>query len=94
MEEPTAKLIEDAVQRAFSSSVQEGRYIDVSRIPLICQSMVQISKDLTAVKEQMVQERTGLVTQDQFWPVKTLVYGLVGLTLVAVVKIFVDMALK
>ncbi len=64
------KTVEAAVIKGFSASAGEGRYIDVTRIPLICQSIVGIDKKL----EQ-------LVTQQEFWPVKTLVYGIVGLML-------------
>ncbi len=64
------KTVEAAVVKGFSASAGEGRYIDVTRIPLICQSIVGIDEKLDK-----------LVTQDQFWPVKTLVYGITGLLL-------------
>lgn len=67
-------IVNDAVQAAFSASAGQGRYIDISRIPLICQSIVGIDKKLDE-----------LVTQAEFWPVKTLVYGITGLMLAAVV---------
>jgi hypothetical protein len=35
--------------------------------------------------ESMENKMSGLVTQDQFWPIKTLVYAGVGITLTAVV---------
>ena len=32
---------------------KQGRYIDVSRIPLICQSIVQIGKDIEEIKGEI-----------------------------------------
>ncbi len=66
--------IEKAVERGFKAGVDEKRYIDVTRIPLICQSIVGIDKKLD-----------DLVTKTEFWPVKTIVYSLVGLILSGVV---------
>ena len=87
MDETTVRQIERAVERGFSMNVEEGRYIDVSRIPLICQSIIGIDKKL----EEM---RNNLVTQDQFWPIRTLVYGVVGLMLsgmvVAIIALVVN----
>lgn len=75
------KRIEDAVVRAFSAGVDQKRFIDVSRVPLICQSINQIALDIKEIKATQAT----LVTQDQFWPVKTLVYGVVALMLTSVV---------
>lgn len=80
MDTTTIKQIEDAVERAFQVGVDSKRFIDVSRIPLICQSIVQIGDDISEIKVSM----NDLVTQDQFWPVKTIVYGIVALILTAV----------
>lgn len=66
--------IEDAVTRAFSAGVDSRRFIDVTRVPLLCQSIVEINNKMDK-----------MVTQDQFWPVKTLVYGLLGLLLTGLV---------
>lgn len=81
MDEPIKQAITEAVQDAFSSGIEKGRFVDISRVPLICQSIVQIGKDITELKE--VQAK--LVTQDQFWPVRTLVYSTVALMLLGVV---------
>ncbi len=79
MDELTRQGITEAVQEAFSAGIEKGRFVDISRVPLICQSIIQIGKDITELKEV----QAGLVTQDQFWPVKTLVYATVGLMLLA-----------
>lgn len=70
MDTITERKIEEAVARAFSAGVDNKRYIDVSRIPLICQSIIGIDKKLEE-----------LVTKTEFWPVKTLVYGITGILL-------------
>lgn len=82
MDEQTKKEIEDAVVRAFSAGIGNRRFIDVSRIPLICQSIVGIDEKLDK-----------LVTQDQFWPVKTLVYGLTALMLTGIVGALIKLVL-
>lgn len=70
MDAITEQRIEEAVMRGFSAGVEDKRYIDVSRIPLICQSIIGIDKKLDE-----------LVTKTEFWPVKTLVYGITGILL-------------
>jgi hypothetical protein len=74
MDDAIIKQIQVAVKEAFSENVSGGRYVDITRVPLLCQAVIGIDKKLDE-----------MVTQDQFWPVKTLVYGLVGIMLTAVV---------
>lgn len=78
MDDTLDARIEQAVARAFSAGVGNKRYIDVSRIPLICQSITSIHEDIKAIKETLDGK---IVTQEAFWPVKTLVYGITGLLL-------------
>ncbi len=66
--------VASGVEKGFKAGVDDKRYIDVTRIPLICQSIVSIDKKLDQ-----------LVSKEEFWPVKTLVYGLTALMLSAVV---------
>lgn len=67
------------MKQAFTEAVTEmlsenpTRYVDVSRVPLICQALIGINEKMDK-----------MVTQDQFWPVKSIVYGAVGLILTAV----------
>lgn len=72
-------MMEAAFDRSFKKAftLDDGvtrRFVDVSRANLICQSLVGIDKKLENIDSNMVN-------QDQFWPVKTLVYGLTGLML-------------
>ncbi len=75
--------IADAVERGFKAGVDEKRYIDVTRIPLICQSIVSIDSKLDK-----------LVSKEEFWPVKTLVYGITGLMLSGVIGALLVLVLK
>lgn len=70
----TREEIKLAVHEAFGETAGTGRYVDVTRIPLICQSIKNIDTKL----EQ-------LVTKEAFWPVKTLVYGITALMLSGIV---------
>lgn len=77
-------------EMALLEMVQNKRFLDLERVPLIC-------KDIADIKNMMEEDRDArknLVTQDQFWPVKTLVYGFVGLILVAVVSALVALVIK
>ena len=69
-----------SVQEAIRTemSPDRGRYVDLSRVPLICQAILGINEKMSNITSNMV-------TQDQFWPVKTLVYGFVAIVLFAVV---------
>ena len=53
MDEQLKKEIRQAVEDAFSASVSDKRYIDVSRIPLICQSVVEIHSSLNKINSDM-----------------------------------------
>lgn len=64
-----------------------GRFIDVSRVPLICQSIVQISEDIKEIRENMINK-------DQFSPVQKVVYGLVAVLLLGVIGAVLAMVLR
>lgn len=61
-------------------------------------------KEMAGLKAEMAAFRVefnsaqetmkGLVTKDQFWPVKTLVYGMVGIMLLGVAGVWVQNALR
>ncbi len=78
-----SEKIQKAVEKAFAAKVEGGRYVDISRVPLLCQAVIGIDKKLD-----------DMVTQDQFWPVKTLVYGLVGIILTAVIVAVIALVIK
>lgn len=81
MEPATFDAIKKAVQEAFSAEGGDKRFIDVSRVPLICQAIVGIHDDIKDIKDKLDQK---FVTRESFTPVQRVVYGLVGLILTAV----------
>ena len=81
----------EAMQTFFKEGVAAGRYVDVSRIPLICQNISTIHADIGEIKQKL---ETKYVTQESFFPVKSLVYGLVGIILTAVIGGFVMLLIK
>lgn len=54
MDERTLQAIRDAVEDAFGAGVKEKRYIDVSRIPLICQAIVSLDKRMEGVESNII----------------------------------------
>lgn len=80
MHENFRDTIKSAVREEMSP--ERGRYLDISRVPLICQALIGLDEKMDHV-----------VTQDQFWPVKTLVYGFVGIILMAVVGALVALVI-
>lgn len=86
--EEAKKIIEKARLEAENMMRESHpRFIDVSRVPLICQSIIQINASLDELKENMV-------SKEAFWPVKTLVFGIVGLMLAGIVGALMVLVLK
>lgn len=97
MDPATFDAIKKAVQEAFSAEGGDKRFIDVSRVPLICQAIVTMGSDIgeikKSIKENGVKLDTNFVSKTEFTPVKTLVYGFVGLILIAVVGAIVGLVI-
>lgn len=81
----------DALREVFGEHEDAKRFVDVTRIPLICKSIIDMSKSIEDINTKL---DTKLVNQDQFTPVKQLVYGLVALILVAVVGAVLTIVIK
>jgi hypothetical protein len=90
MDSNTSDAITKAVQQAFSVEGGDRRYIDITRIPLICQSIVNIEQNLVKIDTKL---DSSFVTKNEFLPVKTLVFGFVGLILIAVVTAIVGLVI-
>lgn len=54
-------------------------------------SIKYIQRDIAEIKEKLDEK---YVTQDEFKPVKAIVYGMVGLILVAVIGYIISLAIK
>lgn len=74
-------------EKTMLELVQGRRFLDLERVPLIC-------RDIAQIKEMLEKQGKSLVTQDQFWPVKTLVYGMVGIILMGVVVALMALVIK
>jgi hypothetical protein len=61
---------------------QDRKFIDTTRIPLICQDIRGIHKTLEEIRVTLDSK---IVTRDQFSPIQKIVYGGVGLILTSVV---------
>jgi hypothetical protein len=68
MAELTAEILAD--------KQENKRFIDIGRIPLICQSILEINDSLASIKKTL-DER--FITKDRYLPVERLVYGQVGI---------------
>lgn len=82
-------VVTKAFEATFNITDNNGqkRFLDVTRVPLICQSIVGIHQTLENMQQNMV-------TQEAFWPVKTLVYGVVGLMLTGMMTAILALALR
>lgn len=83
-DEQHIKHIEEALRRVFEFGQENQRFIDVSRVPLICQSIVQINDNVREIKENMV-------SKDRFVLVERTVYGGVTVILLAVLGALVKL---
>lgn len=81
-DERVTKLLTDALKEAFGEHAASGRFVDVSRIPLICKSIIDTNDRLKEIASKL---DNAYVTKEAFNPVKSIVYGLVALILVSVV---------
>lgn len=69
--------LEDAVVRALGRGAAENRYIDIGRIPFICDDIKTISDSLKTINQKLESLST--------YPlVKIIVFGMVGVVLLAV----------
>lgn len=72
----------EALRDVFGEGETSGRFVDITRIPLICKSILDMHANLTEIKEMLDQK---FVSKERFAPIEKVVYGLVGLMLTAVV---------
>ena len=90
-DERTAKIVGAAIKEAFGENKAQGRYIDVSRIPLICQNIDGIHSTLQLIDKKIDEK---MVTNERFSPIEKIVYGAVGLILTGVLGALLVLILK
>lgn len=83
--------IAEALRQVFGEGQERQRFIDITRIPLICQSIIQIADDMRDMKQTLEEK---FVTKDQFWPIQTLVYGLTSILLTGIVVALLAMVFR
>lgn len=79
--EEAVEVLAKALREVFGDEKGQ-RFIDVSRIPLLCASVINTGKAIEEINKKLDEK---YVTKESFDPVKTLVFGLVGLILTGVV---------
>ena len=93
-DEKTINSISEALRKVFGENERAGKFIDVSRIPLICQNINEIHARLTDMAESMKENNENYINKDMFWPIKTLVYGATGIILTGVISALVYLVVQ
>ena len=84
-DERTTKSLVDALRTVFGENQDARRFVDITRIPLICQSITGIHETLKELRSMMQDAEEKHVSQTEFKPVKSIVFGLIGIICVGVV---------
>lgn len=79
--------IEEALKRVFAFGEERQLFIDVRRIPLICQSIVQMSDSIKNIEDKMVPT-------ERFELIERVVYGAVAFILLAVLGAVISLVIK
>lgn len=90
--------IERAVARALNQEFGEKndskRFVNLARVPLICQSIETIHTDIREIKDMLKGLPGKYVSQESFDPYKQIVKGLVSLILMGFVGALISLVLK
>lgn len=81
----TTKTLADALRTVFGENQDARRFVDVSRVPLICASIVGIHESLKELKTMVQDADEKYVSQLEFKPVRSIVFGGVGLICVGAI---------
>ena len=87
-------FLSEALREVFGENQKTQRFVDVSRIPLICQNINEMHENIKEIKDIIKENDAKHVNHDQFWPIKTLVYSGVGVVLLAVLGAVITLVLK
>lgn len=77
-EKEQVDILAKAIREVFGED--KSRFVDVSRVPFLCASVININKTLTEMNEKIDEK---FVTKDSFIPVQKIVYGMVAVILTA-----------
>lgn len=98
-------ILADAVTKALGSNGGNKRFIDLERIPLICLAISNMSKGIDEIKQMMEknqkesdEQHEAFLTKEsfeqQFSPVRMIVFGGIGLALIALATAVVSQVIK
>lgn len=90
-EQDTTRHLAEALREVFGENQESHRFIDIARIPLICKSIFDIHENLKSINNKL---DTTFLTKEAFYPVKVVVYGLVGTVMMGVVGAIIRAILK
>ena len=93
-DEQTTIALTQALRDVFGENQKAQRFIDVSRIPLICKSIYDIHDNIKEIKEMIKEDGKKYVNQDQFEPIKKIVYGLTAAALMTLLAAVLRMVIK
>lgn len=90
-DERISKQLTTALRDIFGEHQASGRFIDVTRIPLLCKSVIDTNTRLGKIEEKLDNK---FVTIEAFTPVRSIVFGLVGTILFAVIGAVLMLVVK
>lgn len=101
-DQKSIEILAQAVTKAINDSKGDSRFIDLSRIPLICLSITNISKDIAEIKEMItnnrkesdIQHESFVKKGGEYTLIRSIVFGGVSLVLIAVAKVVLDSFIK
>jgi hypothetical protein len=64
------------------------------QIAVISSDILNIKNSITKIEALLTDQSDKYVTHDQFWPVKTAVYGMIGLILTSSIGAVIALVLK
>ena len=83
----TVEILADAVSKAIGTNAEaDKRFIDISRIPLLCLSVSNIHKNIEEIKEML----KGLDGKFAAKLTEKIIYGLVSIILIGVLGAFLS----
>mgnify|MGYP001584274005 FL=1 len=90
-DEHMTSILSNALREVFDAHKESGRFVDVSRVPLLCKSIIDMQGN---IKDIINKLDTKFVTSEAFWPVRAIAYGLVGIIMVSVVGALLMLIMK
>ena len=84
-------ILSNALREVFDLHKESGRFIDISRIPLICKSIIDMHENIKSINNKLDNK---FVTTEMFWPVKTLVYGGLAVILTTIAAALMMLVIK